>query len=469
MAFSRMCQSPRVQMTRQTDPINSRTGPISLTLLGAFLTLGAACHSSPFLSESDKMASLASIETLAIDGGTPVRDTQKRPWPAWPNNSESNWEAEIEPALREVYTSRSEGLPATQCESFGSAFAAYCDGRYGIIMPHGTDAISAALAGALDLDGIGEGGEVIIPNYTFIATASAPISVRCSLALVDIDPQSFTILPEAIEAAITSQTRAIIPVHLGGHPADMDPINAIAKKHDLFVIEDCAQAHGAEYRGKKVGALGHVGAFSFQSSKNLTSGEGGCLITDDVDIRDRAYAFKDVGRRPGGERWEYPRLGWNYRTSEYLAAILLKRLPDLESQTRRRNENAKFLSDELGKIDGITPPSSKDYVTRHGYHLYIMQYDPSAFGGKTRDQFLDALRGEGITSSPGYQRPLTDEGALKTVAERYPHMVRRMPCPNVEHVSSHSIWLYQSMLLADHEDLEDIVEAVVKIQSAFTE
>ena len=137
----------------------------------------------------------------------------------------------------------------------------------------------------------------------------------------------------------------------------MDPINAIAEKHGLMVIEDCAQAHGAEYRGKKVGALGHVGAFSFQSSKNLTAGEAGCLITNDVDVRDRAYAFKDVGRRPGGERWEYPRLGWNYRTSEYLAAILLKRLPDLESQIRLRNESATFLTTELKKSRVSLPPA----------------------------------------------------------------------------------------------------------------
>ncbi|MBK36292.1 MAG: aminotransferase DegT [Gemmatimonadetes bacterium] len=413
------------------------------------------------------MPAITSTQTLAIDGGTPVRATDQS-WASWPDNSEAEWESDIEPALRDVYLSRTEGLPATQCESFGSAFAAYCDGRYGVIMPHGTDAISAALAGALDLDGIGEGGEVIIPNYTFIATASAPISVRCSLALVDIDAESFTILPEAIESAVTDRTRAIIPVHLGGHPADMNAINAIAEKHDLMVIEDCAQAHGAEYRGKKVGALGHVGAFSFQSSKNLTAGEAGCLITNNVDVRDRAYAFKDVGRRPGGERWEYPRLGWNYRTSEYLAAILLKRLPLLESQIQRRNENAARLTRSLDEIEGITPPQLKDYVTQHGYHLYMMQYEPSAFGGKSRDEFLEALRGEGIASSPGYQRPLTDEGALKTVAERYPDMVRRLPCPNVEQASAHSIWLYQYMLLGESEDLNDVVEAIQKIKVAFT-
>ena len=413
------------------------------------------------------MSSSTDLDKLAVDGGSPVRNTDEMPWPNWPDNQEADWERDIEPALRDVYLSRSEGLPATQCEAFGSSFAAYCDGRYGIIMPHGTDAISAAITGALDLDGIGEGGEMIIPNYTFIATASASLSVRCSLSLVDVDPVSFTILPEAIEAAITDKTVGILPVHLGGHPADMDSINAIAEKHGLVVIEDCAQAHGAEVNGKKVGSLGHVGAFSFQSSKNLTSGEGGCLITSDVDIRDRAHAFKDVGRRPGGERWEYPRLGWNYRTSEYLAAILLKRLPHLEDQIKLRNANADYLTKAISDIDGITPPGIRPWVTKHGYHLYMCLYDPAKFGGKTRDTFVAALRAEGITCTPGYERPLTDEGALKTIMGRYPDRVRRSACPNIEHACAHSLWFFQSMLLGSQDDLGDIAIAIRKIQAAF--
>ena len=413
------------------------------------------------------MAVTPSFKKLAIEGGTPVRDLKKTPWPSWPKNTRDTWEREIEPALRAVYLQKEEGLPATQCEAFGKAFAAYCDTRYGIIMPHGTDAITAAIAGALDLDGLGDGGEIIIPNYTFIATASAPLSVHCSLALVDIDSISFTMDPSKVEEAITDRTVAIIPVHIGGHPADMDALNAIAKKYSLAVIEDCAQAHGAEHKGHKVGSLGHVGAFSFQSSKNLTAGEGGCILTNDKEIRDRGYAFKDVGRRPGGERWNYPRLGWNYRTSEYLAAILLNRLNYLEDQTNLRNKNAAYLSNELKKISGITPPRWHNWVTQHGYHLYMMLYHPAEFGNHSRDEFVEALQAEGISCSPGYKRPLTDEGALKTVSERYPHRVNRLHCPNVEFTCKHSVWLYQSMLLSTKEDMDDIVEAIAKIKQAF--
>ena len=157
-------------------------------------------------------------EALAIDGGVPVRDTEASPWPTWPDNTEREWEKEIAPILKEVYLDQTEGLPAPVGHRFGQAFAAYCDAAYGVMMPSGTTSIAAGLSAALDLDGLVDGGEVIIPNYTFIATASAPLSVRCSLALVDIDPVSFTMSPEATEAAITDQTVALLPVHLGGTP-----------------------------------------------------------------------------------------------------------------------------------------------------------------------------------------------------------------------------------------------------------
>ena len=164
----------------------------------------------------------------------------------------------------------------------------------------GTDSISAALAAALDLDGFSDGGEVIVPNYTFVATASAVLERRCTIVFVDISPETFTIDPQAVEAAIGPETRAILPVHLGGHPADIGSLQEIAQRHNLAIIEDCAQAHGAEYQTKKVGSLSDVGAFSFQASKNLTSGEGGMVTTNNKDIHDRVCAFMNVGTRT---RW----------------------------------------------------------------------------------------------------------------------------------------------------------------------
>ena len=405
---------------------------------------------------------------LAISGGTPVRNTETHPWSSWPLNTAEEWDAKIAPRLREVYLSGNEGSGGTMIDAFGEQYARYSGTTYAIFMPHGTDAISAALAGALDLDGFSDGGEIIVPNYTFVATASAVLERRCTVAFVDIDADTFTISPSAVEAAIQPNTRAILPVHLGGHPADMSALREIAQRHDLAIIEDCAQAHGAEYQGKKVGSLGDVGAFSFQSSKNLTVGEGGMVTTDDKDIRARVYAFMNVGRAPGGARWEYPRLGWNYRPSEYLAAILQVRLELLESQTDLRNRNAAYLSNALETISGITPPKLAPCVTKHGYHLYCLKYDSEGFGGKPRSEFVSALTAEGVPCSIGYRSPLSAEPGMARVAEKYPHLIRTLPSPNTEQVCEQSVWFFQNLFLGSQRDMDDIVTAITKIQGAWT-
>ena len=404
---------------------------------------------------------------LAISGGTPVRNIETDPWSAWPLHTTEEWESKIEPMLREVYLSGDEGSGGTMIERFGAEYARYSGTNYALFMPHGTDSISAALAGALDLDGFSDGGEVILPNYTFVATASAVLERRCTVVFVDISPETFTIDPEAVEAAIRPETRAILPVHLGGHPADMGALQEIVQRHELAIIEDCAQAHGAEYQTKKVGSLSDVGAFSFQASKNLTSGEGGMVTTNDKDIHDRVSAFMNVGRAPGGARWEYPRLGWNYRPSEYLAAILLVRMELLAAQTDRRNRNATYLSNALETIVGITPPKLAPWITKHGYHLYCLKYNPEGFGGKPRQAFVDALSAEGVPCSIGYRSPLSQEPGMAYVAEKYPHLIRALPCPNTASVCEQSVWLFQNLLLGSETDMEQIVEAITKIHQAW--
>lgn len=404
---------------------------------------------------------------LAVSGGTPVRNTETDPWPEWPLHTTEEWESKIEPLLKEVYLSGHEGSGGTMIKRFSEQYAQYTGTNYALFMPHGTDSISAAVAGALDLDGFSAGGEVIVPNYTFVATASAVLERRCTVVFVDISPETFTLDPEAVEAAIGPETRAILPVHLGGHPADMGALREIAQRHELAVIEDCAQAHGAEYQTKKVGALGDVGAFSFQASKNLTSGEGGMVTTNDKDIHDRVSAFMNVGRAPDGARWEYPRLGWNYRPSEYLAAILIARLELLEAQTQRRNRNATYLSDALKSIAGITPPQLAPWVTKHGYHLYCLKYNPEGFGGKSRQAFVDALSAEGVPCSIGYRSPLSEEPGMAHVAQKYPNLIRSLPCPNAASVCEQSVWLFQNLLLGSETDMDQIVEAITKIHGAW--
>lgn len=408
---------------------------------------------------------MSQSERLALNGGQPTRNENDRPWPQWPIRSMEEWTQRIEPALREVYLSGVEGLPEPRSEAFGHRLAEFCGAKYGRMLVHGTDAIAAALAAALDLDAWGPGGEVILPNYTFIASASAAIDRRCTLAFVDIDPTTFTIDPEAAEAAVRPGiTRAIMPVHLAGHPADMGAINAIAAKYNLVVVEDCAQAHAAEYDRRRVGSIGHVGAFSFQSTKNLTSGEGGAVITNDPEIDARVVAFMNVGRHPTGGRWEYPRLGWNYRPSEYLAALLTVRLADLEAQTLHREKMAGYLSRRLAEIPGVVPPRTAPWCTRHAYHLYAALVDPAQFGHAPRKHIVDALTAEGVPAMEGYTTPLSEQPALQYLREKHPEAIRVLPCPNTQYACDHSVWFAQSMLLGDTRDMDDIARAFAKVQ-----
>ena len=344
--------------------------------------------------------------TLAIDGGAPVRT---RGWPEWPRSDAEAWDDHIREQFREVFVGGVEASPAPRARAFVDAFAGYCGAAFGEMMPHGTDSLMAALTAVLNLDGFRDGGEVILPNYTFIATASAALDRRCSVAFVDIDSCTRTIDPAAVEAAVQpGRTVAILPVHLGGHPSDISGLRAIADKHGLHIIEDCAQAHGAEVDGRKVGSLGDAGAFSFQSSKNLTSGEGGAVTTDDVDVWRRVVAFKDCGRHPDGETWAPPRLGGNFRTSEYLAALLSTRLPGLEAETKTRSENAAYLSGLLEGVPGITPPHVAPYATMHGYHHYMLLHDATQFGGRSRDR--GHSRWVGVPTASGVFAPAAPRG-----------------------------------------------------------
>lgn len=410
---------------------------------------------------------MLTTEKLAIDGGAPVRDQKARPWPTWPVIDPNLWRERIEPRLREVYLSATEGLPGPRARRFGEKFASYCGAKYGVMVPHGTDAIAASIAAVLDLDGWKEGGEVIVPNYTFIATASAAIDRRCRLCFVDIDPETLTLSPEALEAAIRPSTTAVVVVHMAGHPADMPALRRICDKAGIPLIEDCAQSHGAEVRGKKVGSLAACGAFSFQSTKNLTSGEGGCVTTDDAAIRNRVVSFMDVGRDPEGKRWDYPRLGWNYRPSEYLAEILSVRLEFLEEETRRRAANAEYLTGLLQAIEGVTPPATGEWVTLHGYHLYAMRIDEPSFGGQPRDRIVSALAAEGIPCTAGYECPLSEQPALRRLRELYPDLMRIEPYDAAAHVCRTSVWTYQNVLLGERRDMDDVATAIAKVQRAF--
>jgi dTDP-4-amino-4,6-dideoxygalactose transaminase len=260
---------------------------------------------------------------------------------------------------------------------------------------------------------------------------------------------------------------AIMAVHLGGHPCDMDALRAIADKHGLALLEDCAQAHGARHGATQVGALGLGAGFSFQSSKNLTSGEGGLVTTNDEAVYARASAYANVGRVPGGLRWEYQRLGLTFRGSEYLAALLLARLETLDEETDRRDANGRYLDELLRAVGGLTPPARMPWCGRHAYRLYQPRYEPEAFGGRSRDEFVQGLSAEGIPCSPGYELLLSEQEGIEAVRARHPERIRSLPAPGTQRVIDRSVWFFQQMLLAERSDLDHIAEAVGKIRAAW--
>src|SRR5690606_8381823 len=273
---------------------------------------------------------------LAIDGGTPVRS---QPFPAWPvfDHREGR-------ALLEVLHSGHWGaLTGTKVPAFEKAFAQFQDAAYGVCVPNGTIALELALRAL----GVGPGDEVITTPYTFIATASAAFAVGARPVFVDIDPDSLNLDPDRLEAAITERTKVIAPVHIGGHSADMDGVLRVAAAHGLRVLEDAAQAWGASWRGRRVGALGDLGIFSFQSSKNITAGEGGIVLTNDAELAELCWSIHNVGRVPGGEWYQHERLGSNLRMTEWQAAVLLAQLERLPEQLALREANARYLAERL--------------------------------------------------------------------------------------------------------------------------
>lgn len=394
---------------------------------------------------------------LAIKGGNPVRT---KPFTKWPIFDEREEKALIE-VLRSGHWGRISGK---KNEEFEEKFSKFVGASYGVTCVNGT----AALEIALRAMNIGKGDEVIVPAYTFIATASACILVGADPVFVDIDPNTYNIDPKYIEQAITTKTKAIIAVHIGGCPANMDEIMRIAKKYNLLVIEDAAQAHGAEWRGKKVGSIGDMATFSFQASKNINAGEGGIVTTNNKKFADMAWSLMNVGRVKEGGWYDHPILGWNYRMTEFQAAILLVQMERIEEQMKKREENAKYLADGLRKIGGVEPLVPDEGVTRHAYHLFIFRYNKDEFKGVKRETFIKALNAEGIPASPGYV-PLYKFPAILD----WPYKerdYRDVYLPVTEKACyEEGIWLSQNILLGPKEDMDDILTAVSKIKENIDE
>ena len=371
-------------------------------------------------------------------------------------------------SLKNVLESGVWGVRGSRQKAFEERFAAYQHAKYGISVTNGSVALEISLRAL----GIGCGDEVIVPPYTFMATVTAVLYVNAIPIFADIDPETYTIDPKSVESVISERTKAILPVHISGRPADMDALLSIAEKHDLYVLEDACQAWGSEWRERRVGAIGNIGAFSFQSSKNITSGEGGMIVTNDENLYEKAWSLHNCGRSLKGPWYEHQLPGGNHRMTEFQAAILLAQLERLDEQTERRMSNARYLNDSLSRMDGIKPLKDDERITRNSYHLYIFRFNPEAFGGISKARFAEALQAEGIPVSVGYSKPL--------YAERYLDYFKRCPlsCPFYGKPIDYSkvklpvaeracyiegLWLPQYVLLGSREDMDDIISAFEKV------
>ncbi|MGQ4809448.1 L-glutamine:2-deoxy-scyllo-inosose aminotransferase [Candidatus Entotheonellaceae bacterium PAL068K] len=404
---------------------------------------------------------------LALAGGEPLRQAPFPPWPVWDA-------ADVEAVRGVVESGRWGAIQGTAVQSFEAAFAAYQDAAFGIAVLNGTVALKLALTAA----GVGVGDEVIVPGYTFVATATAALEIGAVPVFADVEPHTYTLDAASAAACITPRTRALVPVHLGGRPADMDAILSLAQQHDLAVIEDAAQAWGASWQGGKVGALGQLGGFSFQSSKNITAGEGGMLLTNDPSLADMARSLGNYGRRQGQPWYAHYVLGGNYRLSELQGALLRVQLQRYPQHLQHRQANAAYLDRALTEINGMTPLPRDCRVTSNAYHIFFIRYNAAAFGGASKARFIAALQAEGIDgvhagyTLPAYRQPvmLSENFGLSTPPLFHgvyapPPDYARVRQPVTERAcTQEAIWLRHSLLLGERRDMDDIVAAIVKIQ-----
>jgi dTDP-4-amino-4,6-dideoxygalactose transaminase len=404
-------------------------------------------------------------ESLARDGGTPVRNTRYRPWATDDVGSFWSWHHGGRARFREVFLSGAEGLPQPLAKEFAEQWAASCGCRYGLMLPHGTDALRIALAGLLDHDGLDYGGEVIVPNFSFIASATAPLDRRFGVAFVDVDPGTLLLDPTHVEEAIVpGKTRAILPVHLFGQPADMTALRAIAKKNGLKLIEDAAQAHGAAWETGPVGSLGDAAGFSFQSSKNLSCGEGGVLTTNDEQLFERAYSMHNAGRSRNGGRWEHATLGWNCRPTEYQAALLLHRFKHFERRQAVRLKNFHLLRGLMANISCLEPLAVHPGVRAHGMYMFAMRYKQEHCGGLSLDSFIEFVRAEGAPIYRAFAATVSDQPAMQQLLRKRPEYFRRLPTPVSDQAAQDSAYIAQNVFLGTADDMEDIAAAIKKVE-----
>ena len=401
---------------------------------------------------------------LAILGGEPVR--KNKSWPSWPYWDESIIDSVVKTTKSRIWCriqSRSGTVP-----TFEKKFAQLMGTKFCVATGSGTQALHTCVEAL----GIGAGDEVITSPYTDPGTIASILVARALPVLADLDRQSYQLDPDDVERRITENTKAIMPVHMMGQPCDMGGIMGIAKKHNLKVIEDACQAHLAEYQGKKLGTIGDLGCFSFQSSKTIACGEGGGIIGNDEQLMDKCYTVHNHGTSRRG-RTEVA--GPKYRMNEFEAAVLLGQLPGVQERFARRNENAAYLTSRLKDVPGIVPQKLYEGTASGSFYIYATTYRKEYFNGADRSKFLKALSAEGVSLSPYIRQGLHKEPWIEHIlnSKVYKKMFSKkrltryrdeIKCPNCDKVCQEMAMIWASgPLLGTKEDMDDIANAILKV------
>jgi perosamine synthetase len=401
---------------------------------------------------------------LAILGGTPVAPAKV--WPDWPYVDER--------VVEEVVKTTRSGIwcriqsPNGTVPTFEKEFAKILGVKSSVCTGSGTQSLNTAVEAL----GIGPGDEIITSPYTDPGTIQSILVSRALPVMADLDTESFQLDPDDVERKITKRTKAIMPVHIMGQPANMERIMAIAKKNNLFVIEDACQAFLAEYQGKVIGTIGDVGCFSFQTSKVLSCGEGGGIISNNDELMDKCYTVQNHGT---SKRGKTETIGSKYRMNEFEGACLLGQMPGVKERHATRNRNAKYLTEKLKGMPGLVPQKLYPGTTSGSFYLYTWSYKKAAFNNAPREKFLKAIAAEGIVLSPYianglHKEPWTDHiqtlPEYKTMfgAARLKKFQAELKLPKCDQVCEDMVMLWASgPLLGTLADMDDVINAVMKV------
>lgn len=390
-------------------------------------------------------------DKLAIYGGKKVN---RLPFPNWPQ-FDKNDESIIKDALYTGYWNND--YSSSYVNLFEKSISKHLNSHYVISVSNGTNALEIALE-ALN---ISSNNEVIVPAYSFASTVTSVIRSGATPVFADIDLDSWNISPVSIEKCITPKTKAIIIVHFGGLPCDMEKIYNITNKYKLNIIEDAAQAYGAIWNKKKVGTLGDIGCFSMQTSKNLTCGEGGFLTTNSDDYNKRILLIKNIGRKDN-LGYEHYLAGSNYRLSELQAALAYSQLSKYEYYNNIRKKNVKFLDKQITTIEGLAARDSLDVPFESSNSMYGFRFIEKNWNRIDRKRFVYLMNSEGIPCSVGYPKPLYSYRMFQN-NKNY----KKDVCLNSELLCRQSVWLHNNVLIGSTEQTQNIIKAIKKIRNYY--